>query len=385
MGACLEKEKPAQTKKDEPKKTDSPKNDNKPAAQDTKPSNNSTDSKPTESKPKTKYIFDEPIARHDDIHDFYTFGKEIGRGGFSVVIEGNKKGTEEKFAIKCIKKSSIEGDDIKLLTREIQIMKNVRHDNILKLFEVFEDEEQFFLVMELVPGKELFDKIVERGQYSEKDASNIARQIISAVEYLHEKGIAHRDLKPENLLSSGSEEQELIKIADFGFSKDFNEDKLQTSCGSPGYVAPEVLTSESYDKSVDMWSIGVIIYILLCGYPPFYADNAPALFKKIMDVKYDFDDPSWDDVSEDAKDLIRHLLVKNPEERYTAQQCKEHPWIKGTNLTDKKLNPKIDKLATMQEENKKMREEQARNAQDAEKNDNLDGDKKKDSTEDDDE
>jgi calcium/calmodulin-dependent protein kinase I len=139
--------------------------------------------------------------------------------------------------------------------------------------------------MELVDGKELFDKIVERGQYSEKDAANIVRQIISAVEYLHERGIAHRDLKPENLLSSGSDEKEVIKIADFGFSKDFTDDKLQTSCGSPGYVAPEVLTSESYDKSVDMWSLGVIIYILLCGYPPFYADNAPALFKKIMDVK----------------------------------------------------------------------------------------------------
>jgi len=250
----------------------------------------------------------------------------------------------------------------------------------LKLFEVFEDEEQFFLVMELVPGKELFDKIVERGQYSEKDASNIARQIISAVEYLHEKGIAHRDLKPENLLSSVSDEQELIKIADFGFSKDFNEDKLQTSCGSPGYVAPEVLTSESYDKSVDMWSIGVIIYILLCGYPPFYADNAPALFKKIMDVKYDFDDPSWDDVSEDAKDLIRHLLVKNPDERYTAQQCKEHPWIKATNLTDKKLNPKIDKLKDMVDENKKMRAEQQKSATESE---TAQDDKKKDSSEDD--
>jgi len=386
MGACLGKSpskeaKPTTTKTDTSTKTE-PKQDPKTVDKPTS-NNNNSETKPTESKPKTKYIFEEPVARHDDVHDFYTFGKEIGRGGFSVVVEGSKKGSEEKFAIKCIKKSSIEGDDIKLLTREIQIMKNVRHDNILKLYEVFEDEEQFFLVMELVPGKELFDKIVERGQYSEKDASNIARQIISAVEYLHEKGIAHRDLKPENLLSSGNEEQELIKIADFGFSKDFNEDKLQTSCGSPGYVAPEVLTSESYDKSVDMWSIGVIIYILLCGYPPFYADNAPALFKKIMDVKYDFDDPSWDDVSEDAKDLIRHLLVKNPDERFSAQQCKEHSWIKGTNLTDKKLNPKIDKLASMQEENKKLREEQTKNAQEAEKNETNEKNDKKESSEDD--
>lgn len=178
------------------------------------------------------------------------------------------------------------------------------------------------------------------------------------------------DLKPENLLSSGADDKEVIKIADFGFSKDFTDDKLQTSCGSPGYVAPEVLTSESYDKSVDMWSLGVIIYILLCGYPPFYADNAPALFKKIMDVKvsgwgffwfpfwppyafahqYDFDDPSWDEVSEEAKHLIRHLLVKNTEERYTAEQCRNHPWVVGA--SDKPLNPRLDKLAEHQADRK---------------------------------
>jgi len=297
-------------------------------------------------------IFDKETARHENVDDYYERGREIGRGGFSVVMEGEQKGTGEKFAIKCIKKSNVERDDIKLLRREIQIMKKVDHPNILKLFEVFESEEEFFLVMELVEGKELFDKIVERGQYSEKDASNIVRQIISAVEYLHQQGIAHRDLKPENLLSSGSGESEVIKIADFGFSKDFNDDKLQTSCGSPGYVAPEVLTSESYDRSVDMWSIGVIVYILLCGYPPFYADNAPALFKKIMDVKYDFDDPSWDEVSEEAKDLIRHLLVKNPEDRYTAIQCKKHPWVMGEGVSDAALKPRLDKLAEHNAERK---------------------------------
>jgi len=234
----------------------------------------------------------------------------------------------------------VEGDDIKLLRREIKIMKRVNHPNILKLFEVFEDDEEFFLVMELVLGKELFDKIVERGQYSERDASNIVRQIVAAVDYLHANGIAHRDLKPENLLSAGDSDKEIIKIADFGFSKNFGEEKLMTSCGSPGYVAPEVLTSESYDKSVDMWSVGVIIYILLCGYPPFYADNAPALFRKIMDVKYDFDDAVWDDVSEEAKNLIRHLLVKDPKERYTAKQCLDDPWVQGHNVSDKPLSVK---------------------------------------------
>jgi len=292
---------------------------------------------------------DDPLGLQDDcedaviresIEDFYELGREIGRGGFSVVVEGTCKKTGDKFAIKCIKKTMVEGEDIKLLRREIKIMKRVNHPNILKLYEVFEDDEEFFLVMELVLGKELFDKIVERGQYSERDASNIVRQIVAAVDYLHSNGIAHRDLKPENLLSAGDSEKEIIKIADFGFSKNFGEEKLMTSCGSPGYVAPEVLTSESYDKSVDMWSVGVIIYILLCGYPPFYADNAPALFKKIMDVKYDFDDASWDEVSDDAKNLIRHLLVKDPKERYTAKQCLEDPWVQGVNVSDKMLSVK---------------------------------------------
>jgi len=273
----------------------------------------------------------------EPIENYYTLGKEIGRGGFSVVVEGTSKKTGEKFAIKCIKKTMVEGEDIKLLRREVQIMKKVNHPNVLKLYEVFEDDEEFFLVMELVIGKELFDKIVERGQYSEADASHIVRQIVSAVEYLHSQGIAHRDLKPENLLSADVDGKEVIKIADFGFSKNFGEEKLMTSCGSPGYVAPEVLTCESYDKSVDLWSVGVIVYILLCGYPPFYADNAPALFKKIMDVKYDFDDPSWDEVSDLAKNLIRNLLVKDPKKRYTAQQCLADPWVQGQSLPNNKL------------------------------------------------
>eukprot|EP01100_Stratorugosa_tubuloviscum_P008637 TRINITY_DN359_c0_g1_i1.p1 TRINITY_DN359_c0_g1~~TRINITY_DN359_c0_g1_i1.p1 ORF type:complete len:346 (+),score=85.84 TRINITY_DN359_c0_g1_i1:35-1072(+) len=272
---------------------------------------------------------DGDVVYSTPIENVYSLGKEIGRGGFSVVIEGTNKETGEKFAIKSIKKTMAEGDDIKLLRREIHIMKKVNHPNILKLFEVYEDDETFYLVMELVTGKELFDKIVERGQYSEKEAANIVRQIVSAVDYLHSNGIAHRDLKPENLLSAEVDGEEIIKIADFGFSKNFGEEKLTTSCGSPGYVAPEVLTSETYDKSVDMWSVGVIIYILLCGYPPFYADNAPALFKKIMDVKYDFEDPSWEDVSEAAKDLIRNLLVKDPKRRYTAKQCLQDPWAQG--------------------------------------------------------
>jgi len=280
---------------------------------------------------------DEPIF--DPIDEVYQFGEEIGKGGFSIVYRALRKKDKADFAIKCIPKKNVEGDDIKLLRREIQIMKRLNHPNILKLYEVYENDEQFYLVMELVKGKELFDKIVERGMYSERDAANIIVQVVSAVQYLHEHGIAHRDLKPENLLSAGEGEKEIVKIADFGFSKSFAEEgeKLQTSCGSPGYVAPEILTAECYDKSVDMWSVGVIIYILLSGYPPFYADSAPALFKKIMDVKYDFDDSVWDDISDSAKDLIRNLLVKDPAKRFTAVQCLAHPWVRGSGANDKAI------------------------------------------------
>jgi len=302
-----------------------------------KPSKGGNDRAPIPGREVNAKDLEDDFIIFEPLEDYYILGDEIGKGGFSIVYQAERKKDQKEFAVKCIKKDMVEGEDIKLLRREVQIMKKLDHPNILKLYEVYEDDKQFFLVMELVKGKELFDKIVERGMYSERDASNIIFQVVSAVDYLHHNGIAHRDLKPENLLSAGEGENEIIKIADFGFSKSFAGDdaeKFMTSCGSPGYVAPEILTAESYDKSVDMWSVGVIIYILLSGYPPFYADSAPALFKKIMDVKYDFEDSVWDDISDSAKDLIRNLLVKEPSKRFTAKQCLQHPWVKGAAAND---------------------------------------------------
>lgn len=159
------------------------------------------------------------------------------------------------------------------------------------------------------------------------------------------------------MLCSGSGDNEIVKIADFGLSKMFNNDEeLMTSCGTPGYVAPEVLMCESYDKSVDMWGIGIITYILLAGYPPFYAENDTALFEKIMNAEYDFDDECWDDVSDLAKDFIRHLLVKDPKERYTAEQALKHPWLNQTDASDKQL--KIGRK--MSEYNMKRKEQRDR-------------------------
>jgi len=221
------------------------------------------------------------------------------------------------------------------LAREIEIMKKVNHPNVLKLYEVFETDEVISLVMELVTGGELFYKIVEKGNYSEKEAAGIVKQMIQGVEYLHGEGICHRDLKPENLLCSGEEEQGYkpfrVVIADFGLSKVFNSgEALETSCGTPDYVAPEVITAEGqYDKSVDMWSCGVITYVLLCGFSPFLSSTQHGLFDKIVKCEYDFPDPEWTNISESAKDFIRHLLVKNPKDRFTASQCLKHPWLNG--------------------------------------------------------
>jgi len=243
-----------------------------------------------------------------------------------------------------------------LLSREIDIMKKVDHPNVLSLKEIFENSKQLTLVMELITGGELFFKIVDRGCYSEKDAANIVRQIVSGVKYLHSLGIAHRDLKPENLLCNGDNDNMQIKIADFGLSKIFaGGQQLETSCGTPDYAAPEVLTGEhAYDKSVDLWSVGVITYVLLCGYPPFYASSQPALFDKICKAKYDFPPTEWDFISDIAKDFIRNLLVLNPQKRLTAEECLMHPFL-GDKLETKPLKNIDQSMAVYNAKRKKER------------------------------
>lgn len=280
----------------------------------------------------SKRIVDQGAVEPGKIEDVYVIGKELGRGTFSVVKQGTNKKTGEKYAAKFIDKKFVDQEDLVLLSREIDIMKKVSHENVLSLREIYETDTQLALVMELVTGGELFFKIVERGSYSERDASNIIRQIVNGVKYLHGLGIAHRDIKPENLLCSGEGNQMIIKIADFGLSKVFgNGQQLETSCGTPDYAAPEVLTGESaYDKSVDLWSVGVVTYVLLCGYPPFYAQTQPLLFEKIIHAEYDFPEPEWTYISDTAKAFIKQLLVLDAKKRMTAEECLEHPFLTGS-------------------------------------------------------
>eukprot|EP01117_Protostelium_nocturnum_P012261 TRINITY_DN450_c0_g3_i1.p1 TRINITY_DN450_c0_g3~~TRINITY_DN450_c0_g3_i1.p1 ORF type:complete len:303 (-),score=63.59 TRINITY_DN450_c0_g3_i1:262-1122(-) len=266
-------------------------------------------------------------TRKGDISEVYVLGEEIGRGSFSTVKRGRNKKTGKENAIKIIQKKFIK---LHLLEREIQIMKQLKHDHILPLIDVYENKDNIYLVLELVTGGELFDRIVERGNYSEQDAAAVVAQILGAVSYLHSQGVVHRDLKPENLLCTNSTNKTdpvHIYVADFGLSRVFEDrEQLNTYCGSPEYVAPEVLACVPYEKAVDLWSVGVITYILLTGFLPFYDKNHALLFEKIQNVDYNWDD--CPEVSPAAKHFIQHLLVKDPKRRYTAEVALQHPWVK---------------------------------------------------------
>jgi len=279
-----------------------------------------------------------------DFNSNYDLKEEIGKGAFSVVHLAVSKKTGEKCAVKVIdkKEASAEQDERRLQT-EITILKRVKHENIVGLKDIYENSDKLYLVMELVTGGELFDKIVEKGSYSEKEASDIVRKVLSAVEYLHASGIAHRDLKPENLLLKSEGDTEVM-LSDFGLSKINGEDTMmQTACGTPYYVAPEVLSATGYGQEVDLWSVGVITYLLLCGFPPFYGESLPEVFEQIMKAEYDFPEPYWNDISKEAKDLIGKLLIVDPKKRYSATQALKHPWIE-LGGADIKLNIKSEMI-----------------------------------------
>jgi len=203
------------------------------------------------------------------------------------------------------------------------------HPNVVKLLEAYESKSSVYLVMELVTGGELFDRIVEKGSYTEKDAADLIKQVLSAVAYMHSSGVVHRDLKPENLLYHSPDEDSKIMISDFGLSKMEDSGIMATACGTPGYVAPEVLAQKPYGKEVDVWSIGVISYILLCGYPPFYDENDANLFAQILKGEFEFDSPYWDDISQEAKEFIRSLMCVDVDKRLSCEDAIAHSWISG--------------------------------------------------------
>ncbi|CAB1315292.1 unnamed protein product, partial [Coregonus sp. 'balchen'] len=247
-------------------------------------------------------------------------------GAFSEVVLAEEKGTQRLVAIKCIPKKALEGKENNI-ENEIAVLHRIKHTNIVSLEDIFESTSHLYLVMQLVSGGELFDRIVEKGFYTERDASQLIHQILDA---------------PENLLYYSMDEDSKIMISDFGLSKiEDTGSVMSTACGTPGYVAPEVLAQKPYSKAVDCWSIGVISYILLCGYPPFYDENDAKLFEQILKAEYEFDSPYWDDISDSAKDFICHLMEKDFMKRYTADQALQHPWICGDTALDKNIHESV--------------------------------------------
>nr|XP_044996028.1 calcium/calmodulin-dependent protein kinase type 1B isoform X2 [Jaculus jaculus] len=277
------------------------------------------------------------LKKHtEDISSVYEIREKLGSGAFSEVMLAQERGSAHLVALKCIPKKALRGKEA-LVENEIAVLRRVSHPNIVALEDVHESPSHLYLAMELVTGGELFDRIMERGSYTEKDASHLVGQVLGAVSYLHSLGIVHRDLKPENLLYATPFEDSKIMVSDFGLSKIQAGNMLGTACGTPGYVAPELLEQKPYGKAVDVWALGVISYILLCGYPPFYDESDPELFSQILRASYEFDSPFWDDISESAKDFIRHLLERDPQKRFTCQQALQHLWISGDAALDKDI------------------------------------------------
>jgi len=254
----------------------------------------------------------------------YSFQKVIGKGTFGLVKRAVSK-SGEMVAIKIMDKRVIKPEHKLLLEREVSILSRLQHPNIVSLIACYDTPKRVFFVLELVGGGELFKDIINRSEpYYEGDAANYVKQILRALEYMHSMGIAHRDLKPENLLLS--EDKKVIKITDFGFSKD-ESDKLQTACGTALYVAPEVLSAAEYGTSCDIWSVGVITYILLSAHIPFDGPNEKEIFEKILNAEYYFPTSLWANISDIGKKFISEIFVVDPKLRLDATDCLKHTWL----------------------------------------------------------
>jgi calcium-dependent protein kinase len=285
------------------------------------------------------------------IQDFYDMEKKkIGEGSYGAVCRATKKGQSDgarKFAVKSIAKAQMK--NMERFKQEIAIMKIMDHPNIIKLYESFEDHRNIYLVMELCSGGELFDRIIDAGHFTEVQAAILMQQIFRAMFYMHENHICHRDLKPENFIFQTKDpiEKSLLKIIDFGLSCKFEEGQdLTTKAGTPYYVAPQVLAGK-YDHQSDLWSCGVIMYVLLCGYPPFYGETDADVLSKVRLGNFSFNAADWKNVSEDAKNLIRMLLKMNPRDRYTAEQALNHEWVKNKAPKAKNVNLSSDMVGNL--------------------------------------
>ena len=253
----------------------------------------------------------------------------LGEGAFGVVGKCINKTSGAVRAVKMLSKSQISKDQLKDIANEIAIIKELDHPNIVKIYEEYEDHKYLYIVTELIEGGELFDELINRSKFTEADCATIVSQLLEALSYCHSKSIVHKDLKPENILLEKKKNIDTIKLIDFGTAQKFNPDKKMTTViGTPYYIAPEVLKG-SYDEKCDIWGAGVIMFILLSGVPPFNGPDDNAIMKKVASGKFKFNPAKWKGISKSAKDLIEQMLIKEPENRITAQEALEHKWMKN--------------------------------------------------------
>ncbi|KAM5279700.1 serine/threonine-protein kinase DCLK3 [Ctenodactylus gundi] len=277
-----------------------------------------------------------------DVGRHYEAGRVIGDGNFAVVKECRHRETRQVYAMKIIDKSKLKGKE-DIIDSEIRIIQSLCHPNIVKLHEVYETEAEIFLIMEYVQGGDLFDAIIESVKFPEPEAALLIMDLCKALVHMHDKNIVHRDLKPENLLVHRNEDKSTtLKLADFGLAKHVVR-PIFTVCGTPTYVAPEILSEKGYGLEVDLWAAGVILYILLCGFPPFRSPerDQEELFNIIQLGHFEFLAPYWDNISDAAKDLVSRLLVVDPKKRYTAHQVLQHPWIETAGKTTVNLHKEV--------------------------------------------
>ncbi|XP_059422519.1 calcium/calmodulin-dependent protein kinase type II subunit gamma-like isoform X2 [Carassius carassius] len=265
-------------------------------------------------------------TRFTDENQLY---EELGKGAFSIVRRCVKKSTGQEYAAKIINTKKLSARDHQKLDREARICRLLKHPNIVRLHDSISEEGFHYLVFDLVTGGELFEDIVAREYYSEADASHCINQILESVSHIHQHDIVHRDLKPENLLLASKMKGAAVKLADFGLAIEVQGDQQAWFgfAGTPGYLSPEVLRKDPYGKPVDIWACGVILYILLVGYPPFWDEDQHKLYQQIKAGAYDFPSPEWDTVTPEAKNLINQMLTINPAKRITADQALKHPWV----------------------------------------------------------
>ncbi|XP_040873255.1 calcium-dependent protein kinase 1 isoform X1 [Glycine max] len=296
---------------------------------------------PPNSKPSVGRVLGRPM---EDVRSTYTFGRELGRGQFGVTYLVTHKHTKQQFACKSIATPKlVHRDDLEDVRREVQIMHHLTgHRNIVELKGAYEDRHSVNLIMELCGGGELFDRIIAKGHYSERAAADLCRQIVTVVHDCHTMGVMHRDLKPENFLFLSKDENSPLKATDFGLSVFFKPgDVFKDLVGSAYYVAPEVLR-RSYGPEADIWSAGVILFILLSGVPPFWSSKPPlheqGIFDAILRGHIDFTSDPWPSISSSAKDLVKKMLRADPKQRLSAVEVLDHPWMREDGASDKPLD-----------------------------------------------